>query len=147
MPARLSHFYLIYVGLFWSLYGLANIIYPQILTHVALLGQQHWVAAAEVRAMYGGAEFAIGVFTLIGLSRNGDYKKPAILLNALLLSGLAVTRIIGLLIDGPDASVFAVSFSLTQIPPSYNSGALWFFELPFALLGWYLFFKSNGEQK
>ena len=142
MP-KLTKFYLWYVGLFWTLYGLANIFYPEILTMVATLGQDNWVAAAEVRAMYGGAEYAIGLFTLIGLCPAFDFQKAAILLNALLLTALAVTRAAGMLIDGPGIEAFIVSFGMTDIPASYNSGAFWFFEVPFAILGWFLLFKNK----
>ena len=123
------------------LYGAAVIFKPEILSIVASLGQESWVVAAEVRAMYGGLEFGIGLFTLLGLCPAFDYHRAAIMLNAILLTCLALTRILGMLLDGPGVGAFAVSFGATDIPASYNSGALFFFEAPFAILGWVLLAK------
>ncbi len=137
--------YLWYVGLFWLLYGIANIIAPSTLSYVSGLDQSSWIVAAEVRAMYGGLEWGLGLFTLLGLCPAFNYERAAVLLNAIVLSALAVTRAAGILIDGPGLEGLAISFGMDNIPLSYNSGALWFFEVPFGILGFLLISKTKKE--
>lgn len=140
----------IYLGVlaaFWSIYGLVNLIYPETLTFVAGLGQDNWSAAIEVRAMYGGLELAIGFLCILGLIERFNFLRAALVVNTALMLGLVAGRFVGLLIDGPDGlESMKVGFGLENITESYNAGALWFFELPSALIGIYLL-GNRQEQR
>jgi len=135
-----SKLYLWYVGLFWALYGMALSFNPDILTLVTGINQDNWVIAAEIRAMYGGLEWGIGLFTLLAVCpRFYKYHHAAILLNAIILSGLTIFRVWGMLVSGPGGiEPFMIDFGTDNIPLSYNAGALWAFEIPCAILGWIL---------
>ena len=142
----MAKFYLWFLGLFWLLYGIAVSFHPAILTYVAQFDLSNWIVAAEVRAMYGGLEWGLGIFTLLGLCPAFDYKRAAILLNAILMTLLTLTRFAGVLIDAPDASALALTFGFDNIPQNYNSGALWCLELPMAIMGWVLVSRFKSEK-
>ena len=57
------------------------------------------VGSTEVRAMYGGLQMAIGVMALAALRRPA-LVRPTLLCLAFLITGLAVSRLLGAMIDG-----------------------------------------------
>jgi len=65
-------------------------------------------ALAEARAMYGGAHLTLGLFFMAGAVSRSRLK-PALLLLALFLGGLAAGRFVGALFDGP-ASALTMQF-------------------------------------
>ncbi len=117
----------------WLVYGLICAIYPELLQDIAALNQQHWSGAVEVRAMYGGAQISIGLFALVGLLRPREHLQSTLLFLFILYSGLVLFRVIGLFADGP--GILIEEFGKT--PEAYNAGALWFFELPMLIWGFF----------
>jgi hypothetical protein len=116
--------------LIWVVYGAWLFVDPKGLDYIGLQFT-HWSVTVEVVAMYGGFEFMIGVFTLLGLLNPRRYMRPAMALWALLYSGLVIGRIYGILVwDGS----FAVNFGPEGLPASYNPGAMFVLELPSAIL-------------
>ena len=127
LPLKL---YLVISALVWTSYGTYCAINVESLKDVVGFGMSHWSAVIEIRAMYGGAQIALGLFSIAGLLRPGEYAKPAVLLSVLIFTGLAVLRIYGLLVDGP-----GIGLILDGSIAGYNSGALWVFEVPMLVGG------------
>lgn len=126
----LGRIMLVITVLVWTLYGAWLFVDPKGLSYIGL-DFTHWSVTVEVMAMYGGFEFMIGVFTLLGLLNPRRYMRPAMALWALLYSGLVIGRIYGILVwDGS----FAVNFGPDGLPASYNPGAMFVLELPSAIL-------------
>lgn len=124
----------------WIPYSLAIIVDPTLLAGLGVFDQTEWIEKVEVRAMYGGAQLAIGLFALMTMLKPSQHKETALLFYVLLFSGLALVRIGGLLVDGPG---LAFSFANSGDPANYNSGALWFFEVPMMLLAGFLYRTSS----
>jgi len=126
----LGRIMLVITTLVWTLYGAWLFFDPKGLSYIGL-EFTHWSVTVEVVAMYGGFEFMIGVFTLLGLLYPQRYMRPALALWALLYSGLVIGRIYGILMwEGS----FGVNFGPEGLPASYNPGAMYVLELPSALL-------------
>lgn len=127
--------------LIWIPYGLYLIVDPTMLASLGVFPQTDWVQKVEVRSMYGGAQFAIGLFAL-AVFLKPQYKEAALLFYTLLFGGLAIVRLVALLIDGP-----GLAFDPTSAgdPAHYNSGALWCFEIPMLIFAAVLLSKSGKE--
>lgn len=121
---------LVITTLVWTLYGAWLFVDPKGLSYIGL-AFTHWSVIVEVVAMYGGFEFMIGIFTLLGLIYPHRYMRPAMMLWALLYSGLVIGRIYGILMWGGS---FTVSFGEGGLPDSYNPGAMFVLEIPSAIL-------------
>ena len=111
-------------ALLWLPYGLYCFIAPEFL---ATDGSAGVVAAtatgsAELRAMYGGLQVAIGVLVGLAVFRPA-LVQPALLTTAFLTTGLGTARLTGALIDG--------GFS------AYTWGGLGF-EIVSACVAWWL---------
>lgn len=70
--------------------------------HLAVVDMQLGSATgmAEARAMYGGAHLSLGLLFLYGAVVRA-WLKPALLVLAVFLGGLAVGRLLGAMLDGP----------------------------------------------
>ena len=73
----------------WLPYAAVCTVYPELLAVLGVFEQSSWVAAVEVRAMYGGAQLAIGLFALIALLRP-RHSSSALLFLTLLFAGLVL---------------------------------------------------------
>jgi len=119
--------------LVWTSYGLMLTFDPTVLATLGVFDQSDWVEKVEVRAMYGGAQLAFGLLAVLVFFNPTQHKLTATLFYALLFGGLALVRMAGLMVDGPG---LALELNGTD-PVSYNSGALWFFEVPmFVFASW-----------
>jgi hypothetical protein len=118
-------------ALLWLVFGIGYFFAPQ------LLGQEEYAGvvattatgSAEIRAMYGGLEAAIGVMAALALFRS-DLVRPALLTIAFLTTGLALARLLGAVMDG--------GFS------SYTWGGL-AFEIASAAVAWTLLSRGAPE--
>jgi len=124
----------------WIPWGLCCLFVPQAWSGQVIPGMEVFTldtatARTEVRAMYGGLQIAIGLFSLIAIF-NHEHQKSALLFLTLALSGLALSRMYGLMIDG-NSPVFY--FSSTVTPETYNSIGLSMYEFPSMLFAWFLF--------
>lgn len=119
---------LVITTLIWTLYGAWLFVDPKGLSYIGL-EFTHWSVTVEVVAMYGGFEFMLGIFALLGLVNPRRYMRPAMTLWMLLYTGLVIGRIYGILTWGGS---FAAA--LGDLPGSYNPGAMFVLELPSALL-------------
>lgn len=118
--------YLFLSALSWLPYGLYCLFNPSLLTELAGITMTSATAVTEIRAMYGGVQIAVGVICLVALF-NILMIRPALATMAFVLSGLAVSRAIGLVVDG----------SATE----YTIGAL-VFETLFAAVTFFFLFKA-----
>jgi hypothetical protein len=122
--------YLVISALVWTSYGTFCVLSVESLKDVVGFEMSHWSAVIEIRAMYGGAQIGLGLFSIAALLMPGDYAKPAVLLSVLIFTGLVVVRTYGLLVDGP-----GIGLVLDGSIAGYNSGALWLFEVPMLVGG------------
>lgn len=119
-----------WTALVWISYGSWLILDP---TRLAFMGITfpHWSVTVEVFAMYGWLQAALGVFALLGTCRPQQYLRANVVLWSLLFTALSVGRLIGLGLFGGDYTLVPGS---PQLPTDYNTGALYFYELPCAML-------------
>ena len=137
---RLGKIMLAVTALVWIGYGAWLFVDPKGLSYAGF-GFPHWSVTVEVVAMYGAFEVALGGFALLALLRPAELMRPALLLWALLYSALVLGRVYGILAwDGS----FAMSFGGGH-PESYNAGALFFLELPSAVLFWLALRRSRAD--
>lgn len=93
--------FLILNGLILALYGIYCTFNPMALAEFASFGLDNNTAIIEVRAMYGGLEFTIGLlFIICGLRR--DMIATGLLVTFFVYAGLAGGRAYGLVVDGGD---------------------------------------------
>lgn len=127
---KLAKTILFFTAATWIGYGLWLFFDPKALSYMGF-GIDNWSAIVEVQAMYGGAEIALGIFALLGALKPQRYMHSALLLWAMIYSGLVIGRVVGIIQWGGS---FAVPIGV--LPDSYNPGAMWFLELPSATLCW-----------
>ena len=126
-------------SLFWLPWGLINLIWPEswaggIIPGMNVYDLSNAVARTEVRAMYGGLQMAIGIFALVGAFRP-RHRDSAFLFFVLALTGLAVCRLGGMIVEGEGSYL---SFSTTIAPGQYNQVGLAMYEFPNMIFAWAL---------
>ena len=93
--------FLILNGLVLAGYGIYCTFNPMALAELAGFGLDNNTAIIEVRAMYGGLEFTIGLlFILCGIRK--DMMATGLLVTFFVFAGLAGARAYGLVVDGGD---------------------------------------------
>lgn len=133
---RFAKIFLILNIVSWIPYSLVCIFHPELLTILGVFDLDTWVEKTEVRAMYGGAQLAIGLLAVITLMNMKRHLQTTLLFYVLLFAGLAVVRAAGMVIDGP-----GLSFDPTggTDPAAYNGSALWMFEVPMLVMALVLY--------
>ena len=109
-------------GLIFTLYGLACLFQPDLLTQYAGLAFISGDAAIEVSAMYGGLQTGFGLLCLLGAAQ-ADYTRFALLAMVFAIGGIAVGRALGLLIS-------------PEVPGDYTWGALVYETITVILAFW-----------
>jgi hypothetical protein len=84
-------------ALVWLPYGLWCFARPEILAAFAGLAATTPTAIAEVRAMYGGLQIAIGVLAVVALARP-HHRRSVVLTLGLLTGGLGIARLLAVLL-------------------------------------------------
>jgi len=123
----------------WIPWGLYCLFVPEAWAGKVIPGMEVFnldtaTARTEVRAMYGGLQIAIGLIALIAIFKK-EHQSTTLLFLTLALSGLALSRMYGLLIDG-NVPVFIFSTAVT--PENYNSIGFSMYEFPSMLFAWLL---------
>ena len=134
-------------ALIWTPSGFYCLLLPEVMSGQGVPGMHvfdlsHFVARVEVRAMYGGLQIALGLLALIAVFK-AEHRSTALLFFVLALSGLALSRFYGLVMDG-NGQIFV--FSTTMTPETYNQVAFNLYEFPFMLYAWCLFITGKYEQ-
>lgn len=114
----------------WISYGGWLFFDPKGLSYAGF-EMNHWSVIVEVQAMYGAVEIWLGVFALLGVLYPRRYMHSALLLWAFIYTSLSIGRLIAIPMWGGS---FAIDFGPEGLPESYNPGALFFLEIPSAIL-------------
>jgi len=127
-------------GLLWFIWGIICLVTPQAWSGAVIPGMEVFdlgeaVARTEVRAMYGGLQIAIGLLALIAIFKPA-HRATALLFYVLALSGLALSRLYGIVLE--DSAEF-VRFSIDVSADNYNQVGLGMYEGPNFLFAWVLF--------
>ena len=83
----------------WVGYGLFCLIAPGFVLDITGLSSESSRGIAEVRAMYGGLQTAVGVVALIGL-RSTAWRPQMLTVLGILTLGLGIARLFGIVADG-----------------------------------------------
>lgn len=126
-------------GLVWVGYGGWLFVYPEGLAYTGY-GLDNWSAIVEVKAMYGAVEFMLGVFALMGVFKPERYMHSALLVWFFIFSALIVGRVVGIIQYDGD---WWMEFGADGLPAAYNPGALWFYEVPSAILSGIALWKTR----
>jgi Domain of unknown function (DUF4345) len=98
----MSRTLLMLTGLSIAAYGVYCLFYPHILQDLAYITLNNQTAITEVRAMYGGFEFTIGLYLFIcGLRRS--MVEQGLTLMVFSFAGLAGARAFGISVDNDDS--------------------------------------------
>jgi Domain of unknown function (DUF4345) len=126
-------------GLVWLPWGIICLLAPtawagEVIPGLAVYDLSGPVARTEVRALYGGLQIAVGLIALIEAFKP-KHRDTAFLFYVLALSGLVLSRIAGMVVEGDDRYLV---FSTTVTPATYNQNGLAMYELPNFLFAWFL---------
>ena len=99
--------FLAVMAIVWLPYGLYCFLVPDALRALAGVTATSPTAMTELRAMYGGLQSAIGALSLAATVRH-HLERPALIMLASLLPGLAAARLLGLVLDGSWSSYTAM---------------------------------------
>lgn len=91
--------FLFFLAIAWTPYGLYCFAFPGILESFAGIAAQSGTATVELRAMYGGVQIAVGLAALLAFF-NPAYAVRALFTQLVVVSGLALTRTLGAVIEG-----------------------------------------------
>jgi hypothetical protein len=97
---KFARWYLIINGLMLGLYGLYCIYSPQFVADITAMTAST-KAITEIRAMYGGLEFTLGLFFIIVGTQPRNFDTGLLAL-ALVYGGLCSARALGIAINGGD---------------------------------------------
>lgn len=97
---KFARWYLIINGLMLALYGLYCTYNPQFVADITAMTAST-KAITEIRAMYGGLEFTLGLFFIIMGTQPRNFDTALIAL-ALCYGGLSSARALGIAINGGD---------------------------------------------
>ena len=127
-------------ALIWIPWGIICLITPQawsgeIIPGMVVYDLSEAGARTEVRAMYGGLQIAIGLLALIAILKPA-HRATALLFYVMALSGLALSRMYGLFLEGSDQILI---FSTTVTAENYNQVGLGMYEFPHFLFAWALY--------
>ena len=132
--------FLAFNALIWIPWGAICLLKPEAWSGQVIPGMEVFdlsdaVARTEVRAMYGGLQMAIGMLALIAVFKP-QHRDTTLLFYVLALSGLALSRLAGLVIEG-SADIFV--FSMNGVTKeTYNQIGLAMYEFPSFIVAWVL---------
>ncbi len=94
----------------WFLYGLYCFASPGALEEIAGVVATHGTGSAELRAMYGGVQAAIGGLCALGFV-NPDYRRTALVALLFLTLGLGIARLGGAVLDDGFSAYTGMGFA------------------------------------
>jgi hypothetical protein len=106
----------------WAPYGVFCFFQPAFLAEAAGVTATTTTATIELRSMYGGLEFAIGLLAALAVVRE-SLRRPALITLAFLCAGLALSRLLGAIIH---AEVSAYTGSALAFELASSGLATWF---------------------
>mmetsp|Transcript_7255 Transcript_7255/g.9192 ORF Transcript_7255/g.9192 Transcript_7255/m.9192 type:complete len:158 (-) Transcript_7255:82-555(-) len=145
---KVTKAYLTAMSAIWMGYGSYCFFRPRVLEDFCGLkvGESHESTIPEIKAMYGGLQFAVGLQAFTTLLDGG--KDLSSLLGTLrtfvfLFFGLGLSRAVAIIQQGKSQMPRVSLKVLTQglevlLPEFYNQNATWIFEIPGGILAYYL---------
>lgn len=115
---------LIASGVMFISFGLWALIAPVHLAALVHFDLMDSFARTEMRAFYGGLEIGFGLFLCIS-GLNSLSHRTALLSCACTLSGIAICRIIGIMIDGTAGSTFMIGALSLEVVGAVVSWFAW----------------------
>lgn len=110
--------YLLVVGVLTILFGVIYLFVPATMTDPAGFGPLSGSALTDIRATYGGFQIGMGVFLLWAAGAE-DRMKAGLILIALSIGSLFLSRTLGVLMDGElspfHAQGLAIESTLTAV--------------------------------
>ena len=94
----------------WLLYGLYCFFVPGSLEANAGVLASHGTGSAELRAMYGGLQAALGALCALGFL-NPDYRRTALVALLFLVLGLGIARLAGAALDDGFSAYTGMAFA------------------------------------
>ena len=94
----------------WFLYGLYCFFVPGSLADPAGVMATHGTGSAELRAMYGGMQAALGALCGLGFA-NPSYRRTALTTLLFLTLGLGLARLAGALLDDGFSAYTGMAFA------------------------------------
>ncbi len=98
---KLARGFLILTGLIFAGFGLYCLFNPLVLNHYTGMGLSDATALIEVRAMYGGLQFTMGLYLLYCALQQSRVSQ-GLVLSVFILAGLAGARAYGVTVDAGD---------------------------------------------
>lgn len=83
----------------WTPYGMYCLAFPEFLGPIAGVEATTATGLAELRAMYGGLQIAVGLAALAGFLRS-DYIERALWVQVVAVGGIGSGRLVGLMAGG-----------------------------------------------
>lgn len=105
--------FLYVTAIVWAGYGIYCFLQPQMLGEIAGVAASNVTGATELRAMYGGAQFGIGVMAFFG-ARELRLQRPTLLGLACIYGGLGISRAVAALL-GHDATAYTLGAGTFEI--------------------------------
>jgi hypothetical protein len=111
-----SKIFLAVMGLVFAGYGLTCLFVPGTVADLTGMGLASEVAKAEVRAMYGGLQFAVGALALVAALRP-EIERSALLALCFLFAGLAGGRLFAIVLasDAGSYNYAACAFEVASL--------------------------------
>jgi len=138
-----SRAFALFTALYWGACGIYFFLHPEAMQHAGY-EIKHWAALTEARAMYGGIEIALAMFSFLGFLRPINYLKQMLTLNLLVFGWIGIGRIAGII-------QYQGTFQLIwdQPPLGFNSITLWLSDIPmviFCLIFIYMHERFIGKK-
>ena len=87
-----------YLFLFWGVYGVYCFLDPVALSEFAGVAVTNSAGMVELKAMYGGAQMAIGFSCLLALMKP-EFTKTTLFMQLILVTGLGTARLLAMIIE------------------------------------------------
>ena len=122
MPGKttMTRLFLGVTGLAFAGYGLMCLFVPAVVGEAAQLGLASETAVAEVRAMYGGLQLALGVLSLLAVLRPA-LEKTALLSLCFVFAGLAGGRLFAIVLASDPGAYNYAAFGYEAVSVSIAS--------------------------
>ena len=101
------------LGLSFAFFGAWSLVSPVSIAELIHFDLTNNVAVTEMRAFYGGVELGFAAFLLAGALRPG-LRSASLLSGAFILGAIAISRTIGLVLDG-SGSFFIYTALATEV--------------------------------
>lgn len=135
-----ARYFVLITGLIWSGYGIAVLFRPDIISTITGIGIDNWPAQLEVQAWYLVTEIALGILSWYAYRQPERYLRIALLIWFLSFAQLVAFRFIGTWYHG---GFFDLRVNPANLPYNYHISTAYLYELPSALIFFYLWCRRE----